>query len=372
MTIEKFDILPIDKWYPEFNQKPLIIAGPCSAESEEQVMKTAGLLAENNQVKVLRAGIWKPRTRPGTFQGIGTKGLKWLQQARKEFGFRTTVEVTTPENIEQCLKHDVDILWIGARSVANPVNVQALADSLTGINIPVMVKNPLHPDMAHWIGALERFYKAGITKLAAIHRGFYPFEDTRLRNIPRWEFPIELKRRYPNLPLICDPSHIAGKAEWVEEIAQKAMNLNMDGLMIETHYNPSEALSDARQQLKPDELKIMLHSLTIGRYLNGDGFDSKLESLREQLDSLDLQMIELLAQRMKVVERIGKYKCKNNLSVFQLRRWQKTFVQNSDTGEKSGLSREFVSNLISSIHMESIRIQNEIIESGKCAKKDEK
>ncbi len=364
--MKQFDLINIKDWFPSFKEKPIIISGPCSAETEDQLLRTAHAIAKTGKVSVLRAGIWKPRTRPGSFQGIGEEALKWLKKASEETGLLTTVEVTTPHDIELCLKYGVDILWVGARTVANPINVQELADQVKGIDIPVLVKNPLHPDLAHWIGALERFNKVGIKRLAAIHRGFYPFEDTKLRNIPKWEFPIELKRRYPELPILCDPSHIAGKADLVAEIAQRAMNLNMDGLMIETHYDPSIALSDAEQQLTPSELEDLLNNLKLGEYLNGSSTDIVLDGMREQLDSIDQQLVELLAHRMNIVEKIGEHKCKNNLTIFQLRRWQKTFEQNSHMGRKAGLTDDFIGKMISLIHMESIQRQNAVVEKSKC------
>nr|MBC8342742.1 bifunctional 3-deoxy-7-phosphoheptulonate synthase/chorismate mutase type II [Bacteroidota bacterium] len=263
---------------------------------------------------------------------------------------------------EECLKNEVDILWIGARSSSNPVFIRKLADSLRGIDIPVLVKNPIHPDMELWIGTLERFNKVGINKLAAIHRGFYPFEKTALRNIPKWEIPLELKRRYPDLPIICDPSHIAGNVDSIFEIAQKALYLGMDGLMIESHIDPPSALSDAEQQLSPDQLEFLLSNLIYSHFVFESNLKhDKLEMFREQLDSIDQQMIELLSKRMEIVGQIGEYKKQNNLTIFQLRRFQKTINLNTRIGRKLGLSRDFLVKLISMIHMESIIKQNEVM-----------
>lgn len=368
--MENLNIIPLLDWFDEFKEKPIIISGPCSAENETQLVETAKAISKSSRVKVLRAGIWKPRTRPNSFEGIGEEGLQWLKKAKNESGLLTTVEVTTIEDIDLCLKYDVDILWIGARSVANPINVKGLADHIEGIDIPVLVKNPMHPDLEHWIGALERFNKAGIKRLAAVHRGFYPFEQTKLRNIPKWEIPIELKRRFPDLPIFCDPSHIAGDASLVQEVAQKALNLNMDGLMIEAHINPKVALSDAQQQLDPNQLNDLLYGLKYSNYLNGSFYDDKLETMREQLDSIDQQMLELLGQRMDIVREIGAYKCENNMTVFQLRRWQKSFNTNVGLGEKLKLNKDFIHKLTSLIHLESIQEQNEVISKMNCNKKN--
>jgi chorismate mutase len=357
------DLIPISDWNPILSEKPVIISGPCSAETEEQLLSTAREIKKTKRVKVIRAGIWKPRTSPNSFEGVGRIGLKWLQQVKKETGLLTTVEVTTPEDIEDCLEHEVDILWIGARSSSNPVYIRKLAEALKGVDIPVMVKNPVHPDIDLWLGTLERFYKVGIHKLAAVHRGFFPFEKTSLRNIPKWEIPLELKRRQPELPIICDPSHIAGRVDSIQDIAQKAMYLGMDGLMIESHIDPTNALSDAKQQVTPAQLDHLLKTLTYGQFVfESDQKHDRLDMFREQLDSLDQQMIELMAQRMKIVEQIGAYKKKNNLSVFQLRRWQKTINMNTKIGRKLGLSKDFLVKLISMIHMESILRQNEVMD----------
>jgi chorismate mutase len=364
------NIVPLKKWFKGIGDSPLIIAGPCSAESEAQMMTTAKEIAALGKVKIFRTGIWKPRTRPGSFEGAGKQGLQWLQQVKKETGLLTAVEVARPEHVDLAVKFDVDILWIGARTTSNPFSVQELADYMKGIDKPVMVKNPINPDLQLWIGALERFNSAGIEKLAAVHRGFYPFEATTLRNIPKWEIPIELKSLCHTLPIICDPSHISGNTEYIAEIAQKAFDLNMDGLMIETHCNPKEALSDAEQQLTPDQLNILLDNLII-RKANSDDedFTNILETLRNRIDSIDQQMIELLAQRMNVVEEIGKYKSQKQVTILQLRRWEKIVTTRIKLGKALGLSEDFVKKLLQLVHKESIQRQTEVMSKVKFEKK---
>ena len=365
-------ISTIKKWFAGLNE-PLVIAGPCSAESEEQLMQTAKELAALGKVKVFRAGIWKPRTRPGNFEGVGEDGLKWLKQVKGETGLLTAVEVANSEHADLAIKYDVDILWIGARTTSNPFSVQELADHLKGYDKPVMVKNPINPDLNLWVGALERFHKAGINKLAAIHRGFYPFEATSLRNIPKWEVPIELKSICHDLPIICDPSHIAGNTEYIPEIAQKAMDLNMDGLIIETHYNPTVALSDMNQQLTPQQLGNLLDNLIFRRTTTKDAdFASILETLRSQIDSIDQQMLELLSQRMNVVEEIGEYKSKNEVTILQLRRWEKIMSTRIKLGKTLGLSEDFVKKLLQLVHKESIQRQTEVMNKISSSEKKKK
>lgn len=354
-------IKPISEWFNGLNQ-PLLIAGPCSAETEEQVLETARDIAKIEAIKVFRAGLWKPRSRPGTFEGAGDKGLKWLSRVKKETGLLTTVEVATPLHVEKALTGGVDMLWIGARTTSNPFSVEQIAQALKGVDIPILVKNPVNPDLELWIGTLERLNRVGITKLAAIHRGFYPYEKTRLRNIPKWELAIDLKSKIPNLPIICDPSHIAGLASFVPEIAQKALNLSMDGLMIETHCNPSKALSDAKQQITPAQLDQMLKNLVFRSpsSLNSEFVDI-LEQLRNKIDSLDQQMVDLLAQRMRIVEEIGTYKKNNNVSVFQLRRWENILKSRIEYGKRLGLEEDYIKNLLQLVHKESIRKQADIL-----------
>ena len=359
-----FDITPLENWFPGFEKKPLIIAGPCGIESEEQLYSTANEINKIPTVKVLRGGIWKPRTRPDSFEGIGNIGLEWLSKVKKETKLLIMVEVATEKHVEQCLKYDIDILWIGARSTSNPFSIQELANVIKGSGIAVMIKNPVNPDLDLWIGALERFNKAGIKKIAAIHRGFYPFEKTFLRNFPKWEIPIELKRRIHELPIICDPSHISGSTKYIREISQKALDLNMDGLMIETHICPAKALSDANQQLTPGQLKLLLSQLIYRRCSSDDtSFNNQLEQLREQIDSLDQQMVELLSHRMKIVENIGKYKAGNNITILQLRRWEQVISKVTDASKKLGLSENFIRKLLENIHNESIQIQTDIMNS---------
>jgi chorismate mutase len=355
------NISKINSWFDNFNE-PLIIAGPCSAESEEQMLQTAKEIAALGKVKVFRSGIWKPRTRPGNFEGVGEEGLIWLNKVKKETGLLTATEVANPEHAELAIKNNVDILWIGARTTSNPFSIQELADFLKGYDKPVLVKNPINPDVQLWVGALERFHKAGINKLAAVHRGFYPFEATTLRNIPKWETAIELKSLCHDLPILCDPSHIAGNSEFIAEISQKALDLNLDGLIIETHYNPSVALSDMNQQVTPKQLGTILDNLIYRRSSTEDAdFASVLETLRNQIDSIDQQMLELLSQRMNVVEEIGKYKSKNEVTIFQLRRWEKIMSTRIKLGRKLGLSEDFVKKLLQLVHKESIQRQTEVM-----------
>jgi chorismate mutase len=365
------NISTIKKWFDGLNE-PLIIAGPCSAESEEQLMHTAKEIAALGKVKIFRSGIWKPRTRPGNFEGVGEEGLHWLQQVKEETGLLTAVEVANPEHADLAIKYNIDILWIGARTTSNPFSVQELADHLKGYDKPVMVKNPINPDVNLWVGALERLHKAGINKLAAVHRGFYPFEATSLRNIPKWEVPIELKSICHNLPIICDPSHIAGNTEYIAEIAQKALDMNMDGLMIETHYNPTVALSDMNQQLTPQQLGNLLDNLIFRSATTKDAnFASILEALRSQIDSIDQQMLELLSQRMNIVEEIGKYKSKNEVTILQLRRWEKIISTRLKLGKSLGLSEDFVKKLLQLVHKESIQRQTEVMNKFTSSKKKE-
>jgi len=355
------NIKPLNTWFKKLDTSPVVISGPCSAESEEQMLATARELKKVEQVKIFRAGIWKPRTRPNTFEGRGVDALQWLNQVKQETGFLTTVEVASPKHVEMCLRYNVDILWIGARTTSNPFSVQEIASALQGMNIPVMVKNPINPDINLWIGALERINKAGISKLAAIHRGFYPFEKTMFRNIPKWEIPIELKSRFHNLPILCDPSHIAGKRKYIAEMAQKAIDLNMDGLMIESHICPDEALSDSDQQLTPADLDQVLRGLVCRLNCVADTEIDRLEKFRDQIDSVDAQLIELLAQRMKIVEEIGDYKHENNIKILQLQRWEKVRERGIELGKTLGISESFMIQLLRMIHKESILKQNEVM-----------
>jgi len=354
------DINALDLWLPS-NDRPLVISGPCSAETEEQVLATAVQLSKIPQVKVFRSGIWKPRTRPHGFEGVGEKGLQWLQQVKAETRLLTTTEVATPKHVDLALKYDVDILWLGARTVVNPFSIKEVCEAMKGINNPVLVKNPVSPDLNLWIGGLERVNKAGISKIAAIHRGFYFFVKTPYRNAPMWEVPIELKRRFPGLPIFVDPSHISGNRKMIEEIAQKALDLEMNGLMIESHINPDAALSDANQQITPDTLREIIGRLKL-RKEKGEGlFESKLEELRSEIDKIDAELLEILARRLDFVSEIGKYKKLNNITILQLKRWQNIIKERLADGTSRGMSQEFLKQMLELVHNESIRIQNEIM-----------
>lgn len=354
------DILPLHEWI-DFGMRPLIISGPCSAESREQVLETARALAETGIVKIFRSGLWKPRTRPDTFEGVGTAGLAWMKQVKEETGLLTCIEVATPEHVELSVTNDIDILWIGARTTVNPFSVQEIAEALKGIDIPVMVKNPVNPDIGLWLGALERINHAGIRKLIAIHRGFYTYDSKPYRNAPIWEIPIELMRLCPELPVICDPSHITGNSLLLESVSQKALDLEMDGLMIETHVNPKKALSDRSQQITPAELKELASKLVIrSHYPENAEFSDMLEQLRSEIDLIDAELIHLLSKRMHVVEQIGNYKKENNITILQIKRWNNVVRESMELGEKFGLSKEFLVKLLRVIHEESIQKQTEI------------
>ncbi len=362
--MHQLDIVPIEDWFDDFNSESLLIAGPCSAESLEQVLTTALEIKKIPVIKVFRAGVWKPRTRPGSFEGVGEIALEWLQEVKKQTNLLVTVEVAKKEHIESIKQHpgSVDILWIGARTTANPFSMQEIADALEGTEMPVLVKNPINPDFDLWIGALERLNKAGIKKIGAIHRGFSAFKRSKYRNIPMWEFPIELKRLFPQLPVINDPSHIAGNTRWIAEIAQEAIDLNMNGLMIETHINPKSALSDAQQQLTPDELsKIILNLKFRHAEENAKNSFSDLEQFRYQIDSVDQQIIELLARRKALVEKIALFKKDKNITVFQLKRWRHIVSSRLEFAESVRLDKDFIKSLLQLIHKDSIDIQRKIM-----------
>ena len=341
-------------------KRPFLIAGPCGVESENQIHTIASSL-RNFPVSLLRGGIWKPRTRPGSFQGIGSEGLKWLKDAGKENGMEVTVEVASPAHVEDALKAGIDVLWIGARTTVNPFLVQQIADSLAGVDIPIMIKNPVNPEFELWLGAFERMNKAGIQKLIAIHRGFSSSEQSRYRNIPLWQIPIELKRRYPDLPLLCDPSHISGTTEYILPISQYAMDLNFDGLMIEVHNNPEKALSDKEQQLTPDRLNEVLNDLVIRKTSADVLFMSLIEDLRSRIDLLDEKLLLLLEERMAVAREIGQYKKDNNMTVLQVERWNEILRTRLQSGEIKELHANFIIQLYSLIHEESIRQQTEVM-----------
>jgi len=358
----RLNIIPLEQWIP-IDRYPLVISGPCSAETEEQVMSTARAIAAIPEVRIFRAGIWKPRTRPGSFEGVGIEGLQWLKRVKEETGLLTAVEVANPEHIKAALKHDVDILWIGARTVVNPFSLQDLALELRGVDIPVMVKNPVNPDLDLWVGALERFNLAGIKKLAAVHRGFYFFDRTPYRNAPMWEIPIELKRRYPDLPVICDPSHICGERTMLQEIAQKALNLDMDGIMLESHIDPDHALTDPQQQITPQALAQVISNLQVRKEKGNIEFETRLEELRSEIDKIDAELLHILSRRMDVVDEIGKYKKENNITILQLKRWSTILRDRLRTGMNLGLNKDFIQQLLETVHNESIRRQTEIFNS---------
>ena len=345
---------------------PLLLAGPCSAESEEQMLNTARQLKEMQRVSYFRAGVWKPRTRPGAFEGMGVDALKWLQSVKRETGMATACEVATIEHVEQALKYGVDLLWVGARTAANPFSVQDIADSVKGSNVVVLVKNPVNPDLQLWIGALERINRAGITKLAAIHRGFSPHEKTVYRNEPMWNIAIELKTLCPQLPIICDPSHIAGKRELVPLVAQKALDLNMDGMMVEVHNNPSIAKSDAEQQLLPTVFAQVVQALQL-REINpaNAALRTELDEYRRQIDLLDDTIFQTLGQRMEFSKKIGHYKKSHNVMVLQLNRWEEILQKRVRFGQAMGLREDFSKKLLALIHEESINLQTEIMNGGR-------
>ncbi|MDD4216747.1 MAG: chorismate mutase [Bacteroidales bacterium] len=339
----------------------IIIAGPCSVESEAQVITTARELKEKISPDYFRAGIWKPRTRPGSFEGVGEKGLKWLQFVQQKIGINVITEAGCANHVEKLSKHDINSFWIGARTVANPFSVQEIAKAVKNTDVNVFVKNPIHPDIELWIGAIERFLNAGIKNVYAIHRGFYPYEKTHLRNVPRWEIPIELARRFPDIKIICDPSHIAGDTKYIAEISQRAIDLNMCGLMIESHYNPEIALSDKKQQLTPDQLKALLSSLNFRTAkINDDTYKIKLADLREKIDVIDYQLIDMLEHRFKLVDEIGDLKNTHNVTILQLDRWKSIVESRLDYANTDNISRDFLLKILQMIHKESIQRQNDI------------
>jgi chorismate mutase len=361
MTLE-LNILPLSSWMPE-TPYPLLISGPCSLETEEQALSTARLLAKDKRVHVIRGGVWKPRTRPGSFEGIGSIGLEWLKMIRQETGLMVGTEVANAQHAEECLKADIDVLWIGARSTTSPFVVQDIADVLKGSDKVVMVKNPMNPDLSLWMGALERLNAVGLKKLVAIHRGFSPFQETKYRNYPGWKTYIELRRSLPNLPIICDPSHIAGKREFVGEISQKAFDMGFDGLMIESHIDPSCALSDAAQQFTPADLAKLLDKLVIRKQTFEDKeYGNKLEQLRSRIDALDTELMEILSARTEIVDQIALYKKTNNVMALQIDRWSQMMNMRLSTAQKLKLNETFVKILFQLIHEDSVRQQTEMID----------
>ena len=358
MGESSIDIIKVSEWgfFPD-TSRPLIISGPCSAETEDQMFETA--MALKGSVQAVRAGIWKPRTHPGCFEGVGSRGLEWLVRIRKELGMKVIVEVANPVHIEAVLKAGLDMIWIGTRTTTNPFAMQDISEALRGIDIPVFVKNPINPDVELWMGALERLNMVGIKKLAAIHRGFSFYEKSKYRNIPKWQVPIEIKRRIPDLLMLCDPSHISGKREYIAEISQQAMDLGFDGLFIESHINPECALSDADQQISPAVLKEIIASLILKNYDSKNSeYIAKIEELRSQIDMLDDNILALLSARMSVVEKIGQSKKYNNITILQPRRWEEILEKVSASAIEKGLDKEFVAELYKLIHQASIDRQS--------------
>lgn len=361
----RLELIPVGEWniFPE-GKAPMLIAGPCSAESESQVMQTAeGLRALG--VNVFRAGVWKPRTHPNTFEGAGAPALQWLQRVQKELGMKVVTEVAGEKHVYDCIKSGVDMVWIGARTTANPFLVQEIADALKGTDIPVLVKNPVSPDIDLWIGALERLNQAGVKKLGVVHRGFSTGEKSRYRNEPLWQIAVELRTRYPELPFFADPSHIGGSREYLHELSQRALDLGLDGLMIESHCDPASAKSDAGQQVTPEDFGKLISGLVV-RKADSDSpeYKENIDQLREQIDVIDENLLSLLASRMNLSRSIGKYKKEHNIAILQTSRWDAVLSQMKERAESYGLSAEFVSAIFNAIHEESVQEQNKILSDG--------
>lgn len=343
--------LPCDK------KRPIVIAGPCSAETEEQVMSTARMLADKG-CHIFRAGVWKPRTKPGGFEGNGEKALPWLKEVKEETGMMISTEVATPDHVELAMRYDIDVLWVGARTSANPFAMQALADSMQGLQIPVLVKNPVNPDLELWIGGLQRLNQAGIKRLGVIHRGFSSYDKKIYRNLPMWQIPIELRRRIPGLPIICDPSHIGGRRDLIAPLCQQAMDLGFDGLIVESHCNPKEAWSDAKQQVTPDILDYILSLLVI----RDDTFTTEdIRSLRAQIDELDNSLMELLAKRFRLCREIGTFKKEHNMTILQTRRYNEILEKRGTQAGLCGMNPKFAAHIFELIHEESVRQQLAIV-----------
>ncbi len=353
-----------DKIGTTWNKRPLIISGPCSAETEDQVLETARRLALTGMVDILRAGIWKPRTKPGMFEGVGTVGLGWMQKAKQATGLPLTVEVATARQVEEALKHGIDVLWIGARTTVNPFSVQELADALRGVDVPVLIKNPINPDLDLWSGAVERVSRAGVKRIGLIHRGFSTYGNTEFRNAPMWHLAIDMKLRNPELMMINDPSHICGRRDTLLEVAQRAIDLDYDGLMIESHIDPDRAWSDAAQQVTPERLKEILDSINWRKEdITSEEYHTALEKLRQQINQIDDELMQMLGRRMQIAEQIGNYKRDNNITILQPTRWHEIIEKAFVKGEKMGLSREFISSYFDAVHMESINHQKKVMDS---------
>ncbi len=356
MTLDQID----NNWLQEF-KNPLVVAGPCSAESESQLLEIAEQL-DPNYTQIFRAGIWKPRTKPGNFEGVGSIGLKWLQKVKEEYSLPVSTEVANAQHVKEALEHGIDYLWVGARTTVNPFAVQEIADALQGIDIPVLVKNPINPDLELWIGALERLAGAGISRLGAIHRGFSTYNKTQYRNNPKWQIPLELRRRFPNIPLISDPSHIGGRRDLIEPISKKAFNLHFDGLMVETHCHPDEAWSDAKQQITPARLLEILKDIRLKDYdKEDDDYHLKINKLREEIDHLDEEIWHLFENRMKVAEQIGALKKEYNIAIYQPDRWKDIVEKAKEERVSPYLSEEFVDRVTKAIHQQSLEVQNKVI-----------
>lgn len=343
-----------------FHKKPWIIAGPCSAESQEQLLATAKAIQSNTDL--FRAGVWKPRTRPNSFEGIGEQALEWLQVVKQETKLRIATEVANAQHVEKCMQAGIDVLWLGARTTVNPFYVQEIAEALKGVDIPVFVKNPLHPELSLWIGALERLNKVGVNQLVAIHRGFFTLEQSAFRNEPKWEIPIRLKKKCPELPIICDPSHISGNTAMIQEVAQTALDLNMDGLMVETHIFPQNALSDAEQQITPKQLTNLISSLVLRETSAEDkNFNAQLKKIRKSIDEVDMRLLQVMGERTKLVQEIGRFKKENSVTILQIERWFEILKTRQDMGISCDLENQMVSELFELIHKHSILTQSDIM-----------
>jgi len=345
-----------------WNKRPLLISGPCSAETEEQVMETAQRLAATGKAHLFRSGIWKPRTKPGMFEGVGTEGLKWLANVRSEYNLPVTVEVANAKHVEEALKYEIDVLWIGARTTVNPFSVQEIADALRGVEIPVLIKNPINPDLELWCGAVERMTNAGLKYIGTIHRGFSSFGNTIYRNAPMWHLAIEMKIRYPDMLMLCDPSHICGNRTLLKDVAQKSIDLDLGGLMIETHIDPDHAWSDAKQQITPEAWSEMMELLTWRKETSSEEkFLYSLNKLRHQIDQLDEELLMLLGQRMVLADHIGEQKRDNDITILQASRWNDILNRAYEIGSPLGLSRDFIRRYFNAIHLESINHQNRVM-----------
>ncbi|MCI7514019.1 MAG: bifunctional 3-deoxy-7-phosphoheptulonate synthase/chorismate mutase type II [Bacteroidales bacterium] len=362
MANKNLELIPLYEWGMFTEPRPSVIAGPCSAETEEQVMQTAAQLKEFG-INVFRAGIWKPRTHPGCFEGVGTPGLKWMQRAKRELGLKIATEVASEKHVFECLKYGVDLVWLGARTTANPFLVQEIADALKDTDIPVLVKNPVNPDLDLWIGALERLNRAGIKKLGVIHRGFSTSDKIKYRNNPDWQIAIELRSRYPQLPFFVDPSHMAGSRDYIREISQRSLDLGFEGLMIESHCDPSCAMSDAKQQLTPAQLEDLLYNQITVRDADSDSpqWKDNIDQLRAKIDIIDENILYALGSRMKVSRQIGEYKKNNNIAILQASRWDAVLEQVVAKGMEYGLDEKFITTVFNAIHEASVEAQNEIL-----------